>query len=195
MASKVSKSTIALTEKTMLGDLCHVVIDELKAAPDVWQKLSEEKQREAIERMRKRLTKTIRDAVKFFSSDGSMGIDVDVDAFNGKDGGMKIVLRASRGFEQAQQIVDICGHPALLVVTSAEQHLGGDTPKPEPNQRALNLAEAAKNVENATAVGDALKKAAATHMQGKAPPADAVASNATARVKKAKPKIQGRGPK
>lgn len=33
---------------TMYGDLCNLVVDELKATPDVWQKLSEDQQTDLI---------------------------------------------------------------------------------------------------------------------------------------------------
>ncbi len=43
-----------IASETMVGDLMQLVIDELKAAPDVWQKLGERWQRDIIERSRPR---------------------------------------------------------------------------------------------------------------------------------------------
>jgi hypothetical protein len=138
----VAVETVDICADTMTGDLCQLVIDELKAAPDVWQKLPEDTQYRMIERVRTRVTNAIHQAVRIIASDAREVITADLEQITAKDG-IKAVLVLGKHDPNRHALLDSVGKPVLIVVASADPYLGGDVPKPEPAQRRLELVEAA----------------------------------------------------
>lgn len=134
----VSDETIDICADTMAGDLIQLVIDEMKAAQDVWQKLSEDQQRWMIERVRHRVTSAISQAVRIIASDSRDVITADLEQITAKDG-IKAVCVLAKHDPNRHALLDSVGKPVLIVVASAEPYLGGDIPKPEPAQRRLEL--------------------------------------------------------
>jgi hypothetical protein len=133
--------TIEMSAQTMLGDLVGLVIDELKAAPDVWQKLSERKQDEVIDRVRRRCEDAIQQAVHFIYSEGRTVITADLEQLTAKDG-IKAVLTLNRHDENRHELLDSVGKPVLVIVGDARVFGGGALPKPDPMQPQLPIADA-----------------------------------------------------
>lgn len=133
---------VEMAQETMLGDLVNLVIDEMKAAPDVWQKLSERQQDDVIYRARCRCEDAIRQAVHFIYSEGRTVITADLEQLTAKDG-IKAVLTLNRHDENRHQLLDSVGKPVLIVVTDASDFTGGEIPKPDPQQPELPIADAA----------------------------------------------------
>lgn len=133
---------VEVSAQTMLGDLVGLVIDELKAAPDVWQKLSERKQDEVIDRVRRRCEDAIRQAVHFIYSEGRTVITADLEQLTAKDG-IKAVLTLNRHDENRHELLDSVGKPVLVIVGDAQAFTGGAMPKPDPQQSELPIADAA----------------------------------------------------
>lgn len=133
---------VEVSAMTMLGDLCSLVIDEMKAAPDVWQKLSERKQHEVIDRVRRRCEDAIRQAVHFIYSEGRTVITADLEQLTAKDG-IKAVLTLNRHDENRHELLDSVGKPVLVIVGDARAFTGGELPKADPTQPELLPADAA----------------------------------------------------
>lgn len=133
---------VEIAAQTMLGDLVTLVIDEMKAAPDVWQKLSERQQDDVIYRARCRCEDAVRQAVHFIYSEGRTVITADLEQLTAKDG-IKAVLTLNRHDENRHELLDSVGKPVLVIVGDASEFTGGQIPKPDPQQPELLIADAA----------------------------------------------------
>jgi len=80
------ESGVEIAEITMLGDLMKVALDEIKAAPDVWEKLSEKQQDDLIYRLEMRVRKAVRTAADLINSNGRTHVRAKVDYVKFKDG-------------------------------------------------------------------------------------------------------------
>src|SRR5690606_30910002 len=83
--------SIDVAEETMAGDLMSFLRDELKAAPDVWQKMSEEQQENVIYRAENRVLTAVKKAVQIIASADRPTISATVESVTVKDG-IKAVL-------------------------------------------------------------------------------------------------------
>ena len=123
---------------TMLGDLMACLIDELKAAPDVWQKMPEHQQQDVIYRAQERVQTAIREAVEIIASDNRPTIVATVESVTVKDG-IKAVITLPKSDAQRHELFDAQGMPVLIIVAGAQGYYGGtDQVQAEPNQPALN---------------------------------------------------------
>lgn len=134
-----TEETRRVARETLLGDLMLVVVDELKAARDVWQRLSQDEQDEAIERLKRRLTETVRECVRIISSGDRPTIPAQVVQVVFKDG-IKATLALSKGNSRRHDLADSVGAQVLVVVPDHVDYEGGtDQVKSEPDQRNLDL--------------------------------------------------------
>lgn len=141
-------NTTEMTADTMLGDLVSAVIDEIKAAPDAWQKLQEIRQDEVITRVTDRCTALVRHAVQLIAADGREVITADLEQITAKDG-IKAVLTLAKHDPSRHTLLDSVGKKVLIVVADDTQFMGGELPQPDPDQTELPVAD------NALAVRDA----------------------------------------
>lgn len=132
-------SPAVIATETMLGDLMKVCIDELKAAKDVWPKLSQWDQDMAIERIERRCKGAVNEAVRILASEARASILATLESVTAKDQ-IKAVLTLSRGDPQRHGLLDACGQPVLIVLASTEQFEGGrEQVKSDPDQPSLPL--------------------------------------------------------
>lgn len=122
---------------TMHGDLVSALIDELKAAPDVWQKLSEDKQAYVIDRVRRRVGDAIEQAVRAIAAEGRETCVAQIDQLVSKDG-IKVQLKVAGNDPQRHTLLDSVGKEVLIVVADSRQFMGGKAPEAEPNQPTLD---------------------------------------------------------
>ena len=123
---------------TMLGDLMACLIDELKTAPDVWQKMPEHQQQDMIYRVQQRVQSAIHEAVQIIASDNRPTIVATVESVTVKDG-IKAVVTLPKSDAQRQELFDAAGMAVLLIVGGAAGYYGGsDQVKPDLDQPALN---------------------------------------------------------
>lgn len=66
--SKTAKDTMAMTAATIGSDLLQALVQEIKLLPDVWPKLSQKKQDDVIERLRKRVITNVQMATHLIAS-------------------------------------------------------------------------------------------------------------------------------
>lgn len=140
MNQSVDEYVIELQAAETLGvDLLSALVDELKVAPDVWQKLSEEAQGEVIERLRRRVQTLAGRAVQIIAAQGRPTVKATVDSVQFKDG-IKAVFTLPASAPSRHELADSTGQTVLVVLADAEPLLGGmDAVRPEPDQPALAI--------------------------------------------------------
>lgn len=130
---------VEITKATMAGDLIAATLDELKAAPTVWQKMSEAQQQEAIYRITNRVTHNIEQAVMMIAAEARPSIRAKLAAVTIKDD-LKATVLLSRHHPDRHEFIDSAGQEILIVLLNTEQFTGGaDDIKADPDQPALPL--------------------------------------------------------
>jgi len=115
------------------------MIDELKIVGTSWQQLSEEKQDEAISRIRQRLIYFIQKVATQVIAQDAPALPVVIDQVVFKDG-MKVTLSAGKMTSARHEIADATGQVATLLLTDLEGlFVGMSDIKGDPQQ--LPLAE------------------------------------------------------
>lgn len=110
------ESGVEIAEETMLGDLMKVALDEIKAAPDVWEKLSEKQQDDVIYRVEMRCRKAVRTAADLINSNGRTHVRAKVDYVKFKDGEAVAVFKGfGLGFHTIAEARD-----AVLIILPEE---------------------------------------------------------------------------
>lgn len=132
---------VELASATMTGDLLTALVDELKAAPDVWPKLSQHKQDAIIDRFHRRIGEAIKEAVRMIASDNRPTIRAKLEQLVSKDG-IKAVLTIAQTDPQRHDLLDAVGQRVLLLVADADQYGGGERPVPDKDQPDLPIADA-----------------------------------------------------
>lgn len=124
---------------TMHGDLMAIVIDEMKALPDVWQKLGESEQRDLIGRVRERTRHAIEDCVRIVATQGFTRIKASVESVTVKDG-IKAQFALSKFDAARHDLIDAQGSTVFIVLADPEAFAGGtEKVKADPDQGALVL--------------------------------------------------------
>ena len=118
-------------------------LQEIRALPDVWEKLPEWQQAEVIDRVRAGVIDAVAGAVRVISSRGFDGVVCEIDSIQIK-GEIKAALIVSRanGHETLQQFYDAQGQPCVIVLANPEEFSGGmGAVRAEPDQRAIKLSD------------------------------------------------------
>lgn len=137
----IENDHIGMTAETIGHDLLAACLDELKAMPDVWQKLNQEQQDDVIERVRKRVEDNVRQAVGLIAAQGGIVVVADLESIAIKDG-IKATIKVHRGNAPSAKhaLFESANKPCMLVVTDAADFMHGtDEVKGEPDQRGLGL--------------------------------------------------------
>lgn len=128
-----------VARETMHGDLMALVLDELKAAPDVWQKLGETEQAEVIERVRQRTRDAIAECVGLIASEGFTRLRAKVEAIAVK-ADIKATLSLVPNGNALHELVEAQGTHVYLVLADPSTFTGGaEAIRPDPDQGALTL--------------------------------------------------------
>lgn len=146
----VLEGTRSIARESLLGDLMHSMLDEVKAIPDVWQKLPQYKQDQVLARLEGRARTILGRVVEIIAADARPSIPANVESVTVKDG-IKAVLAVSRSSPQRHDLVDAQGSAVMIVIADAEPYTGGDKPKSQKDQRALALNDTSKPVADAGA--------------------------------------------
>jgi DNA segregation ATPase FtsK/SpoIIIE-like protein len=134
---------LLLSAEHLGGDLMGLCLQELKALPDVWLKLSEEKQRSVIDRVQGRVDEAVRQAVNLIAARGRTCVVADLAGVAIK-AGVSATLKVSattNSREALHSLYEATGQACLLVIASPEEFTGGmdDAHQPDPQQPAFNL--------------------------------------------------------
>lgn len=106
----------------LLGrDLLELVMQELKAMPDVWQKLSEDRQADVIDRATRSIKEAARDAINLIVSNGFERVSAQVDGVQIKDD-IKATLKVYRhnNASSLDELYQAHGQDILIVLASAQ---------------------------------------------------------------------------
>jgi len=134
-----AKDTLAMTAQTIGADLLSALVQEVKLLPDVWPKLSQTKQDDVIERLRKRVIHNVQMATHLIASDGRICVQAELEQIKVKDG-IKGVIIMSKNDPHRHLIMDAQGKTVLLAAADAEDHMGEIAAvRGEPDQRAMDL--------------------------------------------------------
>ena len=132
------QDVINMTIDTIGKDILSAMVDELRNQQDVWQKLSEAKQTEVIDRLTRCVTTNVLTAVHLIASNGNNTIVADLERVVIKDG-VKAVFKVWMGNPAIEDIFNGVGKPFLLSVSRASYLVDGmDEVQPDPDQYELN---------------------------------------------------------
>lgn len=128
-----------MTADTVGKDLLSALVTEIKLLPDVWVKLTEEKQNDVIERLYKRVGDNVKMAVHLLAADGRTVVAGALDQITIKDG-VKAVVKFSPAAPNLHELYDAANKQVLLVVANAGEYTAGmEEVKGESDQRGLDL--------------------------------------------------------
>jgi hypothetical protein len=128
-----------IAAETMHGDLMAIVFDEMKAMPDVWQKLGEREQQDVIDRVTARTGEAIEDCVRIIATQGFTRIKASVESVTVKDG-IKAQFALSKFDPARHDLMDAQGSTVYIVLADPDAFAGGQEKiKAEPDQGALVL--------------------------------------------------------
>lgn len=140
MSNETSVEIVEIAAETMRGDLVATIIDEIKAAPDVWAKMGQAQQDEVIWRVTNRVESVTRQAVNIIAAEGRKVITSTLEQITAKDG-IKATCILGKHDPNRHELLDSVGKAVLIVVADAEQYKGGDIPRGEDEQRPLDLGD------------------------------------------------------
>lgn len=135
------KAVLGMTAETIGKDLLGALVQEVKLMPDVWPKLSEQKQADIIERLRNRVETNVKMAVHLIASEGRTTCVADLEGVTIKDE-IKATFKVARSneYESMQHLFDSVGKACLLLVANVGAHIGGmDEVQPDPDQPGLDI--------------------------------------------------------
>lgn len=118
--------SVEVAKQTMIGDLVQAALDELKAAPNVWQKMSQAKQDEVIERLTHRVVHNVTQAIHIIASDDRPVIRAALEQITVKNG-VKAVLQLSKKDPAFHDLADATGEEVLIVLPHVEEYANQET--------------------------------------------------------------------
>lgn len=144
---ELSEKAVEIAKETMAGDLIAATIDELKAAPNVWQKMSQKQQQEVIERVTNRVQHNISQAVSIMASEARPVIRAKLAQVTVKDE-LKAVVLVSKHHPHRHEFIDSSSQEILVVLLNTEQFFGGvGELQADPDQPELRLEEKSEELE------------------------------------------------
>lgn len=146
-AEKHSPKIPMLAAEHMGKSLVELVLQELRAAPDVWQKMSEKQQWEVIERVQHGVKYATAGAVNTIVTGGHTALAGTIDTVNIKDKIKLTVIVSKSNLAESLAELYAAGSESScqILLADAAQYLGGmELVQAEPNQPELFSDEAEK---------------------------------------------------
>ncbi|MBX6721533.1 DNA translocase FtsK, partial [Pseudomonas aeruginosa] len=139
LAEELPSNITSIAAESLGRDLLQALLQEVRALPDVWQKMSEQRQAAVIERMRGTVERTVKHAVKLISAGERPAIDGILESVAIKEG-IKATFKVSQFNPLRHDLIDRTGKVCMLVVADAAEYLEGmDAIQPDPDQNSLAL--------------------------------------------------------
>lgn len=129
---------VDLHADTLKADLTAVLLDRIKTLPKPWQQMPAAERQEVIIDLEAAVSRAIRSMTKTIATQGRTAIVAECATVN--NDGKKIVAKLTISTHDANRhdLLDAVGDEVLLVVgAGADQFLGGDSPKPDPDELGL----------------------------------------------------------
>ncbi|MFG7180715.1 hypothetical protein ACGYQ5_14400 [Burkholderia pseudomallei] len=125
------------TTETIAGDLLAALLQEFRLLPDIWVKVGFDEQQEIVERVRKRVTENVREAVRLIASGDRMTVAAELKKVTFADK-VEAVFSLGKRDPTAMELCHAQGQACLIVVADAQQHMGGtDAPQKDLRQRDM----------------------------------------------------------
>jgi hypothetical protein len=118
------KSLAVRASETIAGDLLSALVQEFRLLPDIWAKLGKDEQHEIIDRIRKRVSENVREAVRLIASGERMTIAAELRKVTFADKA-EAVFAISKRDPAAMELCHVQGLTCLIVMADAQQHMGG----------------------------------------------------------------------
>lgn len=128
---------LLMAAETIAGDLASMLVQELRLLPDIWPKIGEEEQGEILDRVRKRVLDSVREAVRLIAAAErtTVGCQLKKVSFSDK---AEAVFSLAKHDPAAMDLAHAQGLSCLIVVMDPGQFLGGvDDVKPDADQPDL----------------------------------------------------------
>lgn len=152
--SPEAKATLNMTAQTIGKDILAAVVQEMKLMPDVWQKLSEGKQHDVIERLASRVDHNVKMAVYLIASDGRIVVAGDLEQITIKDG-VKAVVKFGSNAPNLHHLYESSSKSVLVVVANPSDHtVGMDEVQPDPDQPSFDMHDGDKTFAHTAEVVD-----------------------------------------
>ncbi|WP_211091446.1 hypothetical protein [Pseudothauera rhizosphaerae] len=114
----------AMTAQSIGKDLLSALVTEIKLLPEPWQKLSEAKQNDIIDRLRARVEHNVGMAVHVLAAQGRATVVGDLEQIVIKDG-VKATLKFSPAAPSLHELYEAQGKAVLVIVAAAADHTAG----------------------------------------------------------------------
>ncbi|WP_423396064.1 hypothetical protein [Burkholderia sp. LMG 21824] len=125
------------TTETIAGDLIGALVQELRLLPDIWIKVGYDEQQDILERIKKRVTDNVREAVRMIASADRMTVAAELKRVTFADK-VEAVFSLAKRDPSAMELCHAQGLACLIVVADANQHMGGtDAPQKDIRQRDM----------------------------------------------------------
>jgi ribosome modulation factor len=135
------KKLLNMTAETVGKDLLSALVQEIKLLPNTWPKMSENRQNDLIDRLRKRVETNVKMAVHIIASNNQTVVDGELDSIAIKDGA-KAVIKVNQNHPNFLGLCGAQGKAVLVTVAGSGEFTGGmDEVRGESDQRAMNLGE------------------------------------------------------
>lgn len=125
-------------------DLMGLVLQELKNLPEPWQRMSEAKQQQVIDRVRSGVEDATSRAVHLIASHGRVSVICNLESVNFKDKNTeaKLIVEKINTEEVLFELQKSRGGTCLIVLASSDEFTGGmDGITGEPDQRSLSMGD------------------------------------------------------
>ncbi|RCI40881.1 cell division protein FtsK, partial [Pseudomonas aeruginosa] len=137
--SQNNAAFLHMTADTLGKSLLQGLIQEIRILPDVWQKLSEAKQTDVIERLEQQVRNAATIAVHTIAGSDRDTVYGKLESFTAKDK-VKAVFTVSPSSPNQEQLFGAVHQDCLLIIGGAAEFLDGmKDVKADPDQNPLDL--------------------------------------------------------
>lgn len=137
--SQNNAAFLHMTADTLGKSLLQGLIQEIRILPDVWQKLSEAKQTDVIERLEQQMRNAATIAVHTIAGSDRDTVYGKLESFTAKDK-VKAVFTVSPSSPNQEQLFGAAHQDCLLIIGGAAEFLDGmKDVKADPDQNPLDL--------------------------------------------------------
>ncbi|HWH86192.1 MAG TPA: cell division protein FtsK [Pseudomonas sp.] len=151
----VNPEFLQMTANTIGEKLLAGLVQEIRIMPDCWQKLTEHKQEDIIERLSSRVHAAVTLATHMIASSERVTVVGKLEQITTKSK-IKAVFVISPTSEGRHELQDSVEKDCLLIIASADEHMGNmKSTKADPDQSAMDLNGGDGSMENANWGGDA----------------------------------------
>lgn len=140
MNDTVENKGVVIGQRTMLGDLMGLIVNEFRSMSVLWHEMSEDEQDSLIGKIELRCEKAVNECGRIIASQGAPSMLATVESVTFRDG-VKAVLKLPAG-SGAHALADRAQQTVLVAIPQSEQNMEGEKPVADPMQKPLDLAAA-----------------------------------------------------